>query len=109
MIVWGGFDGTSWLSGGARFDPVYQGWTPVSDVGAPSARFHHTAIWTGSRMLVWGGETNVRLGDGGLYDPAADAWSQVSSAGAPSARSGHTALWTGTRMLVWGGIDGHRS
>jgi hypothetical protein len=23
--------------------------------GAPPARAHHTAVWTGSQMIIWGG------------------------------------------------------
>src|SRR6266705_2043532 len=30
-------------------------WTPTSLTKAPSARWYHTAVWTGSEMIVWGG------------------------------------------------------
>jgi len=30
-------------------------WTATSTANAPSARFYHTAVWTGSEMIVWGG------------------------------------------------------
>jgi hypothetical protein len=30
-------------------------WTITSITNAPSARFLHTAVWTGSEMIVWGG------------------------------------------------------
>src|SRR5437667_7515711 len=30
-------------------------WTPTSTTNAPSGRDVHTAIWTGSEMIVWGG------------------------------------------------------
>ena len=30
-------------------------WTPTSTYGAPVARNRHTAVWTGTRMIVWGG------------------------------------------------------
>jgi N-acetylneuraminic acid mutarotase len=58
-------------------------------------------VWTGSRMLVWGGGTNT----GAQYDPATDTWTPITTTGAPSARSGSTAVWAGSRMLVWGGFD----
>jgi len=70
------------------------------DCGAPSGRGNHTAIWTGSRMVVWGGNY---LNTGGRYDPVMDAWTATSTVGAPSARSNHTAVWTGSLMVVWGG------
>ena len=30
-------------------------WTATSTTNAPSARFLHTAVWTGIEMIVWGG------------------------------------------------------
>ncbi len=77
-------------------------WTRM-DPGMPTPRQSHTAVWTGSEMLVWGGVEGDWLGEGWRYDPVADAWTPMSSAGAPSARAGHIAVWTGTQMIVWGG------
>lgn len=107
-IVWGGEGGGGMLNDGAQllFDtsgaPVE--WRPLASAGAPSARARHTAVWTGSRMLIWGGSNgSVELGSGGGYDPAANTWTTIELAGAPSARSDHNALWTGQEMLVIGG------
>ena len=33
-------------------------WTPTSTANAPTARSFHTAIWTGSEMIIWGGQDN---------------------------------------------------
>src|SRR5437667_6097926 len=30
-------------------------WTATSSTNAPSDRFDHTAVWTGTEMIVWGG------------------------------------------------------
>ena len=30
-------------------------WTPTSTTNAPTARNQHSAVWTGSEMIVWGG------------------------------------------------------
>ena len=30
-------------------------WTATSSTNAPVARYNHTAVWTGSEMIVWGG------------------------------------------------------
>jgi hypothetical protein len=80
-------------------------WTPTSTVGAPTARYFHTAVWTGSRMIVWGGYSgSAVLNTGGRYDPVSDSWSATSTSG-PTARAAHTAVWTGTEMVVWGGVD----
>ena len=45
--------------------------TPV-----PAARDSHTAVWTGTEMIVWGGldDDFVFHYDGGRYDPLRDAW-----------------------------------
>jgi len=72
--------------------------------GAPTARRQHTAVWTGTVMVVWGGTDLTPLNTGGRYDPAANAWSSTATAGAPPGRYLHTAVWTGTEMIVWGGL-----
>ncbi|WP_283745766.1 Ig-like domain-containing protein [Sideroxydans sp. CL21] len=104
MIVWGGLYGATVLGDGARYDPLIDGWVPVSTVGAPSGRADHVAVWTGNKMIVWGGwQQGVYLASGGIYDPATDSWAPMSTTGAPSARQSATAVWTGTEMIVWGG------
>jgi hypothetical protein len=71
----------------------------------PEGRKQHTAVWTGSEMIVWGGRNDEGLlRSGGRYDPVTDTWTSVETAGAPSARDFHTAVWTGARMIVWGGM-----
>ena len=69
----------------------------------------HMAVWTGSQMIVWGGEDagGSRLASGSRYDPATNTWTATERAGAPSARDGATAVWTGSEMIVWGGTDGN--
>ena len=88
--------------------PLMDTWTPTAQTGAPAARRWHSAVWTGSRMVVWGGATGLGSGDavatGGLYEPFTDTWTAVPTGGAPSARHSHLALWTGSTMLVWGGF-----
>jgi len=67
-------------------------------------RNYHTAVWTGSEMIIWGGYNGLAyLNDGGRYDPVANTWTPASASGAPSARENHTAVWTGSEMIVWGG------
>ena len=71
----------------------------------PTAREMHTAVWTGTEMIVWGGydEYFYPLNTGGRYDPSSDSWTPTSIANVPTARVIHTAVWTGTEMIVWGG------
>ena len=81
-------------------------WRPTF-AGVPERRDLHTAVWTGSEMIVWGGySTSIGgyLNTGGRYDPATDSWTSMSTY-APEARDQHTAVWTGSEMIVWGGTN----
>ena len=64
----------------------------------------HAAVWTGSEMIVWGGDSAHRLNTGGRYNPSTDSWTATSTADAPTGRDFHTAVWTGSEMIVWGGL-----
>jgi hypothetical protein len=103
MIVWGGSTPLATHTGG-RYDPANDKWSATSTgAGVPAARSHHVAVWTGTEMIVWGGDTNT----GGRYAPATDTWVPTSTAsGVPTARTLSTAVWTGTEMIVWGGSAG---
>jgi hypothetical protein len=70
-------------------------------------RLLHSAVWTGSQMIVWGGTNGgSRLDTGSRYDPTTDTWTPTSSTNAPTGRAQHTVVWTGARMIIWGGYDG---
>jgi N-acetylneuraminic acid mutarotase len=107
MIVWGGFDNSNFvdLNTGGRYDPNTDVWTATSISNVPDARSRHTAVWTGSEMIIWGGFNNNSFQDlntGGRYNPDADTWIATSTF-APDPREHHTAVWTGKEMIVWGG------
>ena len=53
MIIWGG--GCTSLNTGGRYNPPTNSWAVTSTINAPDARREHTAVWTGSEMIVWGG------------------------------------------------------
>jgi hypothetical protein len=78
-------------------------WKP--GVAAPTARSWHVAVWTGSKMIVWGGVETVigPTNDGAVFDSSTNAWTSISIAGAPSPRFAAAAVWTGSQMIVWGG------
>src|SRR5438552_1949369 len=80
-------------------------WTATA--GPPEGREFHTAVWTGSEMIVWGGQTGsfIDFNTGGRYNPSTDSWTATNVANAPDARTSHTAVWTGNEMIVWGGLD----
>ncbi len=110
MIVWGGCTGRycdQSLNNGGRYYPATDTWAATSTANAPSGRENHTAVWTGTEMIVWGGSLTGlgTLNTGGRYDPATDTWVGMSMVGAPSRRQNHTAVWTGSEMIVWGGSD----
>jgi N-acetylneuraminic acid mutarotase len=86
-------------------DCAHDTWTATTTVNAPDARDGHTAVWTGSEMIVWGGlnSSPYELNTGGRYDPATDSWTPTSTTNAPTGRWLHTAVWTGSEMIVWGG------
>jgi N-acetylneuraminic acid mutarotase len=107
MIIWGGafvHNGGHYLNTGGRYDPATDSWTTTSTTNAPTARSVHSAVWTGSEMIVWGGYDGTNeLNTGGRYSPDTDTWIATSTANAPMARDHHKAVWTGSEMIVWGG------
>ena len=109
MIVWGGQGygpggGPTYFNTGGRYDPGTNNWTATSTTNAPSARIGHSAVWTGSEMIVWGGFPSL----------VSTRWAgtiQLPTVGrprvhtnAPTGRFGHAAVWTGSEMIVWGGV-----
>jgi N-acetylneuraminic acid mutarotase len=78
-------------------------WTATA--GPADGRAVHTAVWTGSEMIVWGGLGPIPLNTGGRYNPSTDSWVTTTTTNAPAVRSYHTAVWTGTEMIVWGGLN----
>jgi hypothetical protein len=79
-------------------------WAATSITNAPAFRMGHAAVWTGSEVIVWGGDSAHRLKTGGRYNPSTDSWTATSTADAPTGRDFHTAVWTGSEMIVWGGL-----
>src|SRR6266403_738037 len=61
----------------ARASACTDTWVATATTGAPIGRYEHTAIWTGSEMIVWGGFDQVAytwLKSGGRYKPATNSW-----------------------------------
>jgi N-acetylneuraminic acid mutarotase len=109
MVIWGGYDVDSaqYLNTGGKYNPTSNTWIATSTTNAPAGLAQHTAVWTGTLMIVWGGFDQVTVSNaGGRYNPATNSWMAVSTTNAPTARSSHTAIWTGSEMIVWGG-DGN--
>lgn len=106
LLVWGGEGETGQLDSGAQLiftNGVASHWQAFTSIGAPSPRSTSGAVWTGDRLLVWGGVNGAPLAGGGSYDPVGDTWQTLPNNGAPSPRNGHAAVWTGTEFLVVSG------
>jgi hypothetical protein len=109
MLVWGG-TGTQrvgngiahkGLADGAAYLPRLDRWTPIAPAPLPGM-VAPVAVWTGTRMLVWGAGDEAATTAGAAYDPTTDTWQPIASAPL-SARSAATGMWTGSELLVWGG------
>ena len=118
MIIWGGLNPfesnappLAVYNSGGRYNPATDTWIPTrQDATTPSVRAGHTAVWTGSEMIVWGGyhielpfggPVHSQLDTGSRYDPSTDTWTALPIG--PSKRERHVAVWTGSEMIVWGG------
>jgi N-acetylneuraminic acid mutarotase len=109
MVIWGGMDSIfadGFHADGGRFNPATNTWTDLPSTGAPSPRGAHSAVWTGTEMIIWGGASGADMGSGSRWNPTTGAWHPVSDFNSPSARRFHVAAWTGTDMTMWGGISG---
>jgi hypothetical protein len=90
------------------YNPVTNRWRRLAPL--PSGRFGASVVWTGRRLLLWGGQIGrysklVDSRDGLAYDPKADRWSTIPRWPLP-ARGGSSFAWTGRALIVWGGGRG---
>ena len=111
LVVGGTLLANRGLSGGlARtplaYNPRTTRWRRLAPMGTGRADF--AAVWTGKRLLVWGGRT-TRGGpppqhppQGFAYTPATNRWSRLPQAPLRG-RLDPAAVWTGKEMIVWGG------
>ncbi|MEE8464494.1 MAG: Ig-like domain-containing protein [Gammaproteobacteria bacterium] len=103
MIVWGGFnwDGPVFpffqlLTDNGRYDPALDQWRSVSTIDAPRKRLQHSATWTGTEMIIWGGVLDrcasidclFSTNTGGRYNPATDTWTPMSTVGTAMSADG---------------------
>jgi hypothetical protein len=87
------------------YNPTTADWRrfPAMEPG----RIGAVTAWTGSRLLVWGGDvgrTALAPLRGGLsFDPAGDGWTPLPRSPL-EARTDAVAAWTGRELVVWGGV-----
>jgi N-acetylneuraminic acid mutarotase len=113
MLVWGGStagsasnEPSAFTNTGGIYNAVTNTWTAITTTAAPVARYNHSGVWTGTRMIVWGGKDgSTYYNNGSSYNPATNTWTAIAAAPI-SLRAGHACVWTGTRMVIWGGENG---
>lgn len=109
IYYWGGTDagGTNIIGGGAIFDVNLNNWTAMNTTGTPTVGKYHSAVWTGTEMIIYGGcRQNLNACGAqanGAKLSAANVWTGMSTVFNDPARAGHSAVWTGSEMIVWGG------
>jgi chitodextrinase len=78
--------------------------------GSPSARYKHTMVWDGTKVIMFGGyDAGTYKNDLWWYDPGTNTWTQKianGTAGSPSARYAYKMVWDGTRVIMFGGYGG---
>lgn len=118
FILWGGRKCIVPLSSGCfqeeithkglRYSPSTDDWSPLSEIDAPLGRENHKALWTGNRMLIWGGN-NINIpkdyyNTGALYDPIYDIWTPLSIPANFEGRINFTMDRVESNLiLIWGG------
>ncbi len=99
-----------WTPAG-EYDPSLNNWKATQTNSAPEGRSRHTAVWTGSEMIIWGGFIwdldGTLLNTGGRYNPSTNSWTVTNNTNPPKEREFHSVVWTGNEMIVWGGYDNH--
>nr|PNR43968.1 hypothetical protein PHYPA_016351 [Physcomitrium patens] len=113
LVIYGGWDGSKWLSDVYVLNTLSFEWMPLPITGpAPSPRCGHSATMVEKRMLIFGGRGGGGpiMGDlwalKGLFDEEQEppAWTQLKLPGSgPAPRCGHSTTSGGSQLLVFGG------
>jgi N-acetylneuraminic acid mutarotase len=103
VLVVGGARAYGLSTNGLAYDPATN---RSHRVAQSSGRIGAAIVWTGRRLLVWGGKTfpgaTVALRHGLSYEPIGNRWSPLPQSPLPG-RVEPTAVWTGRELIVWGG------
>jgi len=89
-LIWGGQKQGSItgfgdeFSDGALYDPTKDTWKPMA-AWPLAERYGARAVWTGKRLVVWGGASAEAgtdpppLADGAAYDPGTNKWTKLAA------------------------------
>ncbi|HVW33112.1 MAG TPA: hypothetical protein VHL53_11275, partial [Acidimicrobiia bacterium] len=113
MLIWGGQThdslavfGDEW-DDGALYDPAKDKWRSMP--AWPLAhRYGARAVWTGTRLVVWGGasaeagDNPPPLADGASYDPSSNKWSKMPAAPIAGRIAPLGAAHGDSALLSWG-------
>ncbi len=108
FYIFGGTDGLSFFG----LDNWVGGiWTAKATTNLPQeGRVGHSLIWTGTKLIMWGGAALINgtwtyFNDGAVFDPIQNTW--TTTAPSPlTARARHAAVWTEQKLAIWGGQTG---
>ncbi|MFH0899038.1 MAG: kelch repeat-containing protein [Pseudomonadota bacterium] len=106
VLVAGGNNNSSYLTGAELFDPVQNSWRAVDSMN--DARWDHTAtlLSNGKVLVVGGNGIGGFLSSAELYDPAADVWTSAQPMARTRGYHAATLLPNG-KVLVAGGCSIH--
>lgn len=88
-------------SGDQGWAEIGSEWTPLRE-GPADGRVSPVSVWTGTELIIWGGETQSETtwaNNGAAYVPESGQWRAMADSPL-SQRSGHVAVWTGEEMIV---------
>ena len=106
--VWDGREVLALGLSALAYNPTTNRWRRLPRMES-QARTGEAALWTGRRVLVWGGQgPNGEIpAHGYAYTPATNRWSSLPPAPVVG-RIHPAAAWTGRALVVWGGSDPYR-
>jgi hypothetical protein len=107
--LWWGDDGVGINATYLVYDDVTRQFANVNIPGAQQLGANHSAVWTGDRLVLFGGRipsSGIVQDDAFVVDPTFLTFTAAATAGRPAARDRHGAVWTGLHMIVWGGRSG---
>lgn len=111
MVAGGGYIYTYGTDNGSPFESIITRYNPLTNTwqrlnnlpaGLLTPKDRPTFIWTGTELLIWGGNG---ANDGYRYNPNTNIWTTMSNTNVPVARNFYLACFSGTELIIWGGND----